>query len=435
MSEDVKKQVVNEIKASPMFSFQVDELTDVGSCAQLLVFVGYIYAGDIKEEFLFCSELNTTTTRADIMGKMKTFFEAHGLQWEDVCGVCTDGLPAMLGCRSGFTKKVKELAPEAKGTHCFIHRYAFASKTLPTALKNILHLMVKIVNFIKAGSLNTRQFKEFCKDMNAMHEVLLFHTAARWLSKGNVLNRVFEMKDETKLFLEFINKEEFLSYFNDNNWITSLAYLADIFEKLNILTLKLQGKNTNIIQLRDNLKVFVEKLQNWRQKVVDGNIAMLDRLSSYKIDEQLKTLMIEHVQSMEYEFQHYFSELIEEEAILARNPFSNSLDVSDITEEMQKQFIEFKNDSTAHDIYHEKPLSQFWCDMTESYPQISKLGFRTLLPFATTYLCESGFSTLLHIKTKERNRMKVEHKMRLALLNTQPQISRLAAQTQDQPSH
>ena len=90
MSEDVKKQVVNEIKASPMFSFQVDELTDVGSCAQLLVFVRYIHSGDIKKEFLFCSELNMTTTSAD-MGKMKTFFEAHGLQWEDICGVCTDG--------------------------------------------------------------------------------------------------------------------------------------------------------------------------------------------------------------------------------------------------------------------------------------------------------------------------------------------------------
>ena len=88
-----------------MFSFQVDESTDVSSCAQLLVFVRYIHSGNIKEEFLFCSELDTTTTSADIMGKMKTFFEAHGLQWEDVCGVCTDGAPAMLGSRSGFTKK------------------------------------------------------------------------------------------------------------------------------------------------------------------------------------------------------------------------------------------------------------------------------------------------------------------------------------------
>ena len=167
----------------------------------------------------------------------------------------------MLGSRSGFTKKVKELALKAKGMHCCIHRYALPSKTLPTALKSILDLMVKIVNFVKAGSLHTRQFKELCKDMNAMHEILLFHTAVCWLSKGNVLNCVFEMKDEIKLFLEFKNKE-FLSYFNDNNWIASLAYLADIFKKLNIINLKLQGKNTNIIQLRDNLKAFVKKLQN-----------------------------------------------------------------------------------------------------------------------------------------------------------------------------
>ena len=89
----------------------------------------------------------------------------------------------MLGSRSGFVKKVKELAPEAKSTHCFIHRYALASKTLPTALKNVLDLVAKIVNFIKAGSLNTRQFKEFCKDMNAMHETLHFHTVVRLVFK------------------------------------------------------------------------------------------------------------------------------------------------------------------------------------------------------------------------------------------------------------
>ena len=52
---------------------------------------------------------------------------------------------------------------------------------------------------------------------------------------------------------------------------------------------------------------------------------------------------------MEYKFQHYFPELKEEEAIFARNPFSNSLDVSDIADEMQEQFIELKNDSTARD--------------------------------------------------------------------------------------
>ena len=71
---------------------------------------------------------------------------------------------------------------------------------------------------------------------------------------------------------------------------------------------------------------------------------------------------------MESEFQHCFPELKKQEATLARNPFSNSLDVSDIPDKMQEQFIELKNYSAACDVYHEKSLSQFWCDMSESYP-------------------------------------------------------------------
>ena len=56
------------------------------------------------------------------------------------------------------------------------------------------------------------------------------------------------MKDEIKLFLEFKNKE-FLSYFNDNNWITSLAYLADIFKKLNIINLNTLTANVHFCLL------------------------------------------------------------------------------------------------------------------------------------------------------------------------------------------
>ena len=58
----------------------------------------------------------------------------------------------MLGSRSGWVKKVKELAPEAKGIHCFIQRCALACKTFPTALQKVLNLVIRNVNFIKARS-------------------------------------------------------------------------------------------------------------------------------------------------------------------------------------------------------------------------------------------------------------------------------------------
>ena len=97
--------MINEMKASPLFSLQVDETTNVASCAQLLVFVRYIHLGDVKEKFLFCSELETITRSTDIMEKIETFFNSAKLQWKSVCGICTDGAPAILGSNSGFQKK------------------------------------------------------------------------------------------------------------------------------------------------------------------------------------------------------------------------------------------------------------------------------------------------------------------------------------------
>ena len=95
-------------------------------------------------------------------------------------------------------KKIKDLAPQAKGTHCVIHRYALASKTLPTSLQDVLNSVIKIVNCIESGSLNTCLFKQLCKDMSSSHGVLLFYMSVCWLSKGNALSRVFEIKDEIK---------------------------------------------------------------------------------------------------------------------------------------------------------------------------------------------------------------------------------------------
>jgi len=85
--------------------------------------------------------------------------------------------------------------------------------------------------------------------MFSTHEVL-FHTSVRWLLKGNVPNHVCEMKDETKLFSE-LKANEFLSCFSDEICLKRLAYLAEMFEKLNSINLRVQGKVTNIFQLCD----------------------------------------------------------------------------------------------------------------------------------------------------------------------------------------
>jgi hypothetical protein len=58
-----------------------------------------------------------------------------------------------------------------------------------------------------------------------------------------------------------------------------------------------------------------------------------------------------------------------------------------------------------------------------------------LIPFVTIYLCESGFLTLVTIKTKNLNRLDVQHDMRVALSKTTPQFNILIQAKQQQHSH
>ena len=89
-------------------------------CSQLLVFVCYIHKHYIKNELLFCTPLKTTTRSANAFETISTFFDMEGLEWNKVCGICTNGALAMLGLKSGFQAKVKEKS-QAKGFHCIVH--------------------------------------------------------------------------------------------------------------------------------------------------------------------------------------------------------------------------------------------------------------------------------------------------------------------------
>ena len=144
-----------------------------------------------------------------------------------------------------------------------------------------------MVNFVKGGALNSWLFKQLCIDMDADHHVLLFHSNTRWFSRGNGIKQVFELRDKFKLFFELEKKIDFALLLKNDRWIRYLAYMVNIFDQLNRLNLKMQGKNTNIIQFKDTLKAFMSKLDNWKRKVSTNNVAMFEELSSIlKVDDK-----------------------------------------------------------------------------------------------------------------------------------------------------
>ena len=85
--------------------------------------------------------------------------------------------------------------------------------------------------------------------------------------------------------------------------------------------------------------------------------------------------------------------------------------------------------------FNSEKVAKFWCSLTRVYIRLAKRTKVALIPFATTYLCESGFSALLAIKTKQQNRLDAKDDMRVALSKTIPQFCILVENKQQQPSH
>ena len=73
--------------------------------------------------------------------------------------------------------------------------------------------------------------------------------------------------------------------------------------------------------------------------------------------------------------------------------------------------------------------------MNPMYPTVSKFVKRKLIPFATTWLCETAFSGLCVSKTKHRNRLDVEADLGLCLSKMKPRFQKLADAKQAQLSH
>ena len=185
MSQDILLQVVEKIRSCPII-LQLDKSTDVSSCAHLLVYTRYIFENNIKQH-LFSEPLLTTCKEKDVFRVVEVFFKSHAFDWKQVVVICTNGALSMIGNKSGFKGLVTNVAPRVSFTHCLIHRFALAMKTLLSGLQEVLQDVAKIVNHISANATRSRLFAAFCEEVGSDYKVLLLHTKVRWLSRGYLM--------------------------------------------------------------------------------------------------------------------------------------------------------------------------------------------------------------------------------------------------------
>ncbi|XP_040294297.1 protein ZBED8-like [Bufo bufo] len=404
MSKDILAQIVADLISSPAkFSLQLDETTDVSNLSQLAVFVRYVKDDVIKEEFLFYKPLTTTTKAADVKKLVDDFFKDNNLSWDMVSAVCSDGAPAMLGRKSGFGALVKADAPHIIVTHCILHRHALATKTLPPKLAEVLKIVVECVNYVRNSALRHRIFRELCKEMGSEFEVLLYHSNVRWLSRGQVLNRVFAVRVELALFLQE-HQHCHADCFKDSEFILNLACRAVESTSSKRKKRRIENDNFANFPLLDDC---VSKIED-----VSG-------IGDISVPTELKQEIATHLDELATSLDGYFPTR-ESYPAWVRQPFTFSVETTDVNDEYLDEIIELQQSQVQQQLFRTTTLSTFWCQQMVTYPVIAKKALEFFILFVTTYLCEQSFSRMLDIKTKKRNRLCCENDMRVALAKLNP---------------
>ncbi|KAL4105228.1 hypothetical protein QTP88_020490 [Uroleucon formosanum] len=198
MSDDIEKTVTNKLTTNKLyFALQIDESTDISGIAHVLGFVRFIDENKIVNQFLCCKQLTERTTGQNVFDSISSYLDKFNITWDQCVGICTDGAPSM----------------------------------------SVLDKIVSMVNYIKSRPLQSRLFKKLCESMEAQHVCLLLHCEVRWLSRGKVLNRILELKNELLMFFQneehlALLEEKITKYFPELN-IEKYDWIRNLFSTIN----------------------------------------------------------------------------------------------------------------------------------------------------------------------------------------------------------
>ncbi|MBN3278313.1 GT2D2 protein, partial [Polyodon spathula] len=105
--------------------------------------------------------------------------------------------------------------------HCIIHLQTLCAKVLN--FQHVMSVVVKIVNSIRARALQHRLFKTL------LYSDLILNSEVQWLSKGKVLECFQELLPKIKK--SFWKKEMNTTKNCDQQWLTDLAFLVNVFRR------------------------------------------------------------------------------------------------------------------------------------------------------------------------------------------------------------
>jgi len=369
----------------------------------------------------------------------------------------TDGTSSMIGQEKGIIALLGNdpEIPEFFSYHCILYQEQLFSKLRGRELKMMMDSVTKTLNVILAHTLKHRQFGSL---VEVSRWVLWFDNASssEVVNSRKVLDRFMELLPDVRTFLEEKGRRDLQAHLVYHTFVYNTAFLTDITRHLNSLNLKLQGKQRILPTMKNDAAVFQTKLNLFSQQLEVGNFthfpvlqSQVSRSGSFSFNPGHYCAYLTQVKE---EFSSCFVDIKILQPVLAftENPFVCGVQitfdcVTTIKFEVEKalfeyQLIDLQHNNILKERHREENTAAFWlADVPKkSYAALVMCAQKIMTCFGSTYACESSFSTMGAIKSKQRSRLTDRHLanfLRAATTEPKPDLKWLAKKMHTQSSH
>ena len=113
----------------------------------------------------------------------------------------------------------------------------------------------------------------------------------------------------------------------DSLWLQRLAYLSDIFSRLNETNLSLQGRDVTVFTARDKILSASSKLQFWLSCVENSNVDCFPTLNDLLVEsncvvhESVHVEIADHLRCLHLSLEKYFTPM-KDDSSWVHNPFT-----------------------------------------------------------------------------------------------------------------
>ena len=166
----IQDKIVDQVKSCPTYGILMDDMTDVTSKEQMILFIQYYCRKEEKVKTKFLSVESVLDQSDSCSANAETLFQVFskklnelGLDVTKVGGMAPDDALVMLGRNNGVAAKLKAIAPSVIAVHCVCHRLALACADSNQELSYIEKITTYLTELWKLFEYSNQKMAVFMK--------------------------------------------------------------------------------------------------------------------------------------------------------------------------------------------------------------------------------------------------------------------------------